>query len=188
MRLDFFKEGEEYERGTFKDSHGVVTITEITLDGEDATPLLTRLSNDMFELVARNPGESHHDIEYRARDEAGNERSLAVHVHPLGAAEPSYEVTLHPGWNLVSLPGTPAQPALHDVIPGTGLVTPVLSYQQGDWVSAVLDQDGTWRGKLQEITSGYGYWMFSIAPLTIAALIPAQDRRETLPTVSVAHG
>lgn len=187
VRLSFPEEAREYERGDFRDSHPTVTITEITLDGKDAMPLLTRLSGAVFELLAHNPGESRHDVEYTAADEAGNQRSFEVPVRPLGAGEPPYKVPLHPGWNLVSLPGTPARPALGDVVPSSGLVTPVLSYQQGDWVTAVLD-DGVWRGRLEEVAAGYGYWMFSIAHETIAVDIPEQERRETLPTVPVGHG
>ena len=78
--------------------------------------------------------------------------------------------------------------ALRDVVPATGFVTPVLSYQDGDWRSAVLGEDGSWRGRLEEIVAGYGYWMFSIAPQTIAVPIPAQERRETLTSVPVTHG
>ena len=151
-------------------------------------PLLTRLNSAAFELLAHNPAESHHDVEYRAVDEAGNERFFDVHVLPLGAEEPPYEVRLDPGWNLISLPGTPERPALGDVVPSRGLVTPVLSYQQGDWVTAVFDESGSWRGRLEEVTAGYGYWMFSIAHETIAVDIPEQERRETLPSVPVTHG
>ncbi len=167
--------------------HSTVTITEITLDGEDATHLLTRLNSGAFELLAHNPGESHHDVEYTAEDDAGNHEHFDVHVHPLGAEEPPYEVQLSPGWNLISLPGTPERPALSDVVPSRGLVTPVLSYQDGDWHTAILD-DGVWRGRLQEIVGGYGYWMFSIAAETIAVDIPDQERREKLPSVPVTHG
>ena len=188
VRLSFPEEGREYEQGGFRDSHATVTITEITLDGEDAMPLLTRLNSAAFELLAHNPTESHHDVEYRAVDEAGNERFFDVLVLPLGAEEPPYEVRLDPGWNLISLPGTPERPALGDVVPSRGLVTPVLSYQQGDWVTAVFDESGSWRGRLEEVTAGYGYWMFSIAHETIAVDIPEQERRETLPSVPVTHG
>ena len=187
VRLSFPEEAREYERGGYRDSHPAVTITEITLDGEDAMPLLTRLGSAAFELLAHNPGESHHEVEYTATDEAGNERFFEVDVRPLGAEEPPYEVQLHPGWNLVSLPGTPERPALGDVVPPRGFVTPVLSYQEGDWRTAILD-DGEWRGRLQEVAAGYGYWMFSIASETIAVDIPEQERRETLPTVPVTHG
>lgn len=187
VRLNFSKEAREYERGDFMDSYDTVTITEITLDGEDAMPLLTRLNSGAFELLARSPGESHHDVEYTAVDEAGNQEHFDVQVLPPGAEEPPYEVQLLPGWNLVSLPGTPELSALADVVPSRGLVTPVLSYQQGDWRTAILDE-GVWRGRLEEVVGGYGYWMFSIAPETIAVDIAEQERRETLPSVPVTHG
>ena len=188
VRFDFAEEGKEYARGGFKDSHNMVTIIEITLDGDDAMPLLTRLNGGEFELRAHYPGESHHDVEYRARDEAGNERFFDVHVHLLGAPEPPYEVDLSPGWNLISLPGTPENPALAEVVPSNGLITLALSYQQGDWRTAFLDANGSWRGRLEEVVGGYGYWLFSIASQTIAALIPDQEEQERLPSVPVTHG
>ena len=149
--------------------------------------LLTRLGGGAFELFVHNPSADLHEVEYKARDEAGNERSFDVHVHPLGAPEPPYEVDLSPGWNLISLPGTPASPALRDVVPSDGLVTPVLSYRQGDWVTAVLD-NGSWRGRLEEVTTGYGYWLHSIAAVTIRTPIPEQDERQRLPSVPVTPG
>ena len=188
VRLSFPKEAREYQRGGFGDSHPTVTITAMTLDGEDAMPLLTRLDGGAFELLAHNPGKSHHEVEYTAVDEAGNEEHFDVHVDPLGEGEPPYEVRLDPGWNLISLPGTPERPALGNVVPSRGLVTPVLSYQRGDWVTAILDESGSWRGRLEEVTAGYGYWMFAIAPETISTHIAEQERRETLPAVPVTHG
>lgn len=170
----------------FSDSHGTVHITEITLNGNDASARLSRVDDDQFAIQAGNLVQGRHEVTYTAVDEAGNEVEGEFRFSVL--ARGAYELKVSPGWNLISLPGTPADPSLGAVIPPFGGVTAVMSYQDGNWLTAALDQDGDWRGSLDRIEAGYGYWVFANRFDTLAPLIPEVEPTSVPQTVRVNHG
>ena len=194
----FADEGEEYAAcpvgdcgddnpdAEFSDSHGMVRITEVTLNGSDASDRLSRVDDAQFALVAGNLSQGRHEVAYTAVDEAGNEveGEFAFTVLARGA----YEVALSPGWNLISLPGTPADPSLSAVIPPGGGISVVMAYQDGNWLTATVDMDGSWRGSLNRIEAGYGYWVFATSFATLAPLIPETDPTSVPLTIRVNHG
>ena len=87
-----------------------------------------------------------------------------------------FKADLFPGWNLISLPGTPALPAVADVLPPTLAVNAVLGYRGGEWASTIRTSD-QWQGSLTEISGGYGYWIQTDAFESIEVAIP-QARHE----------
>ena len=197
----FSAEGEEYAlcpTGTnggcggdnpdveFSDSHAKVYITEITLNGSDASSRLSRVDDAQFALQAGNLAQGRHEVAYTAVDEAGNEAEgeFAFSVVARGA----YEIDISPGWNLVSVPGTPVDPSLNAVIPPSGGISAVMSYQDSNWLTAAVGEDGSWRGSLTEIEAGYGYWVFATSFATVAPLIPEPETTSLPPTVRVNHG
>ena len=79
-----------------------------------------------------------------------------------------YTVQLAQGWNLISFPGTPVQSDLGRVFPlGCG-VSVVLAYRNGDWETAVQEENGLWRGNLNAVQAGYGYWVHASQHTTFA--------------------
>ena len=170
----------------FSDSHGRVYITEITLNGGDASARLSRVDGAQFALQAGNLAQGRHEVAYTAVDEAGNEAEgeFAFSVVARGA----YEIDISPGWNLISVPGTPTDPSLNAVIPPNGGISAVMSYQDGNWLTAAVNEAGSWRGSLAEIEAGYGYWVFATSFATVAPLIPEPDTTSLPPTVRVNHG
>ena len=100
---------------------------------------------------------------------------------------PAYKVALRPGWNLISLPGTPADPAIGSVVSDDLSVKLVLGYQNGAWQTAIRD-GASWSGTLTTIGGGWGYWVQSTAFETISALIPDVDTSSNLPTIPVTQG
>ncbi|MXY59291.1 MAG: hypothetical protein F4Y96_02100, partial [Chloroflexi bacterium] len=167
MAMLFSAEGEEYAlcpTGTdggcggdnpdaeFSDSHAKVYITEITLNGGDASARLSRVDDAQFALQAGNLAQGRHEVAYKAVDEAGNEAEgeFAFSVVARGA----YEIDISPGWNLISVPGTPVDPSLNAVIPPSGGISAVMSYQDSNWLTAAVGEDGSWRGSLTEIEAG----------------------------------
>ncbi len=197
----FSAEGEEYAlcpTGTnggcggdnpdaeFSDSHAKVYITGITLNGGDASSRLSRVDDAQFALQAGNLAQGRHEVAYTAVDEAGNEAEgeFAFSVVARGA----YEIDISPGWNLISVPGTPVDPSLNAVIPPSGGISAVMSYQDGNWLTAAVGEDGSWRGSLTEIEAGYGYWVFATSFATVAPLIPEPETTSLPPTVRVNHG
>ena len=171
----------------FKDSHSKVTITEITLNGENAMAQLSRVSSTEFSLVLRDVEDAVYTVEYTAADDAGNEMDNGEFEFEKVAREP-YEVEVSPGWNLISLPASPLEPAIGDVLANNQYISPVLGYQEGDWITAIREDDGTWRGRLTEITGGYGYWVHARTFESIETMLAEVDPAGTLPTVPVTAG
>ena len=186
VKLSFGSEGKEYTVGTFKDSHARVTVTEIKLNDVSAMADLNRVSSTEFSLVTRDLAVGDYTVEYKAEDDAGNEYEDKFEFE-VKERQP-YEIDVQPGWNLVSLPATPLEPAIGDVLAGNGYITPVLGYQQGDWITAVREEDGTWRGRLTEIVGGYGYWVHARTFESIETMLAEADPAATLPTVPVTAG
>ncbi len=182
-----FECGNSNPGAEFKDSHSNVTITEITLNGENAMAQLSRVSATEFSLVLRDVEDAVYTVEYTAVDDAGNEMDNGEFEFEKVAREP-YEIEVSPGWNLVSLPATPLEPAIGDVLAGNQYISPVLGYQQGDWITAVREDDGTWRGRLTEIAGGYGYWVHARTFESIETMLSEVDPAGTLPTVPVTAG
>ena len=94
-----------------------------------------------------------------------------------------YTVPLAEGWNLISFPGTPAQSDLSSVFPRGCGVGVVLAYRNGDWETAVQEENGLWRGKLNAVQAGYGYWVRASqhTSLAIGPLVPSSSA--SLPNV-----
>ena len=168
------------------DSHASVTLGAVTLDGEavDASQQRTLGSSTyLVQLNGLSIGE--HELKYTATDELGNSVSDTVEfeIKPRAA----YKVALRPGWNLISLPGTPDDPAIGSVISDDLSVRLVLGYQGGAWQTAIREGAG-WSGTLTEISGGWGYWVQSTAFETISAVIFDADTSSTLPTIPVTQG
>lgn len=170
----------------FSDSHGMVRITDIKLNGSDASARLSRVDEGQFALQAGNLAQGRHKVEYTAVDEAGNEAEGEFGFSVL--ARGAYEIDISPGWNLVSVPGTPTDPSLSAVIPPGGGISAVMSYQDSNWLTAAVGEDGSWRGSLTRIEAGYGYWVFAASFATLAPLIPEPETTSLPPTVRVTHG
>ena len=101
------------------------------------------------------------------------------------AERPPYRIDLQAGWNLISFPGDPVDPALENVV-GESQVDMVLAYESGQWSAAVRNAEGGWR-----TTSGFttmsgvrGYWVHSSASETIDVTLTSSDARPTLETIA----
>ena len=172
------------------DSHASVTLGAVTLNGEavDASQIRTLGSNE-FLVQLSGLDIAKHELKHTATDELGNSASATVKFEV--KRRPAYKVALRPGWNLISLPGTPDDTAIGSVISdasGDDLsVKLVLGYQNGAWLTAIRDS-GAWNGTLTDITGGWGYWVQSTAFETISTQISDADTSSTLPTIPVTQG
>ena len=99
-----------------------------------------------------------------------------------------YEIELQPGWNLISFPGDPFNPAVGNVIGSDLRADTVLSYQNGEWVTSVKNDEGRWQGTLVDIRGGYGYWVKTTAVESIETVIPPILPTSNLPTVPIVSG
>ena len=201
VKLSFTAEGGEYDAcpededgdsdcasgvDAVEDSHDNVNVTEVTLNGENAMASLNRVNANEFSLVTRDLAVDTHTVTYTAVDDAGNEYEGEFEFD-VKERQP-YEIAVSPGWNLVSLPATPLEPAIDAVLADNQYISPVLGYQEGDWITAVREEDGTWRGRLTEIVGGYGYWVHARTFESIETMLSEVDPAGTLPTVPVTAG
>ena len=170
----------------FSDSHAGVTIAAVTLDDNDAMGQLSRVNASKFALLASDLALGVHEVEYMAIDDAGNVATFEF-TFSVVEREP-YELNVQPGWNLISFPGTPGDPSLGGVIPSGARISPVLAYQDGDWLTAVVNSEGMWGGNLKRFEAGFGYWLLATTYATLNPLIPEHERTDTPLTAPVRHG
>ena len=169
----------------FGDSHSAVEITSITLNGNDVSGQTAAVSNRKYTLAARDLATGAYELKVTGRDDVGNEVKDSYKFDVV--ARKPYELDLTPGWNLVSLPGTPLDSSIGAVMGDSMQASIVLAYQDDAWLTAVND-NGTWRGTLTDIVGGYGYWVQTTAFESISALIPETDTSSVLPTAQVIKG
>ena len=176
IRIEFTAEGPEYASGSSAaadfDSHDIVTITSASLDAVDITPLATT-DNKSFLHKATGLTVGDHTVKVKAMDTAGNEKEFTGTVKVTARAD--FSLPLNPGWNLVSIPGEPADAAIDTVIPPTHPVSTVLTYDPsvpGGWLTAVRGGDGLWAGTLDTISAGRAYWVLTNSFEAIKVNIP----------------
>ena len=156
-------ENSEYAEDNFDD----IVVTSFVLDGVDLTDSVKTTDNQSFLVSLESISIGDHTAEVQAVDQAGNvfEDTLEIDFE-VNDRDP-FEKRLSPGWNLVSLPGEPADSNIAAVFgPGVEVRT-VYSYDPvipGGWMVAVRETlDSDWQGDLTEITGQHGYWVLSDA-------------------------
>ena len=194
ISIEFTDEGTEYKSGSAGaadfDLHNTVTITSATLDAVDITPLAST-DDKKFLYKASDLVEGDHTVKVKAKDVAGNEKEFTGTVKV--TARSDFSLPLNPGWNLVSLPGEPANAAIDTVIPPTHPVSTVLTYDPsvpGGWLTAVRGGDGNFVGTLDTISANRAYWMLTNSFEAIKVNIPrlASGAAVLPPTISIVTG
>ncbi|MXY47091.1 MAG: cadherin repeat domain-containing protein [Chloroflexi bacterium] len=156
-------ENSEYAEDSFDD----VVVTSFVLDGVDITDSVRTTDDQTFLVTLENIGLGDHEVEIQAMDQAGNELEDTLEIDFEVSDRDPFEKRLSPGWNLISLPGEPADSSIASVIgPGVEVRT-VYTYNPivpGGWQVAVRETlDSEWQGDLTEITGQRGYWILSDA-------------------------
>ena len=156
-------ENSEYAEDNFDD----IVVTSFVLDGVDITDSVKTTDNQSFLVSLESISIGDHTAEVQAVDQAGNvfEDTLEIDFE-VNDRDP-FEKRLSPGWNLVSLPGEPADSSIAAVFgPGVEVRT-VYSYDPvipGGWMVAVRETlDSDWQGDLTDINGQHGYWVLSDA-------------------------
>ena len=160
------------------DSFTTVTLTKAELTNPDLTTtdlLATFVSADNIEYIwaASNLALGVYMLTVSGEDTAGN--TITDKVMDFTIKErAAFEVALRPGWNMVSLPGAPADPDINAVIT-TADVDVVLSYDPsvpGGWLTAVRDGNGNLAGTLTTISGATALWVHTSSFAPIEANIP----------------
>jgi hypothetical protein len=168
-------EAEDSEYGS--DTFAGVTLTSAELDGDDVLDSASSADGTKWLIAIRDISVGDHSLVVEAEDAAGNalvDEEFTIEFTVTERA--AFEVSLNPGWNLVSFPGTPAVAAIDDVI-GDTPVTTVYSYDPsvpGGWLVAVRgDETEPFSGNLTTVSPVRGYWMLTDSFEGVAVDIPA---------------
>ncbi len=195
ITIDFAAEGKEYpdDAGVDVDSHGTVTIVSATLkspdtDAMDIAGSLATTDNVIFLYKASDLAKGNHKVTVKATDDAGNEEEFENTVK-IVEREP-FSLKLKPGWNLVSLPGTPTNTSINAVIPADHPANTILSYDaEGGWMTAIRSEDGIWLGTLMTVDSTRAYWIQTDSFEAIKVDIPRISAGTSVPpTISLMAG
>lgn len=190
ITIDFAAEGKEYmdNNDVDLDSHGDVTVVSASLGDMDITESLVTTDNVIFLYKASDLAKGNHTVKVKAMDSAGNEEEFEATVK-IVEREP-FSLKLKPGWNLVSLPGTPTNTSLNAVIPADHPASTILSYDaEAGWTTAIRSEDGTWIGTLMTIDANRAYWIQTDTFDPIAVDIPRISAGTSVPpTIMLAEG
>jgi len=177
IRLIF--DEDEYVGDTYK----TVTLTKAELTKPDATTedllaSFTTADNIEFIWSATDLALGAYTLKISATDEALN--ALTDSALAFTVAKRTVSIALRPGWNLVSLPDSPAadKRGVNDVIT-TDKVDVVLTYDSkaNNWFRAVRQADGTLglpgsALELVTIEASKGYWVHSTDIVTLTVDVP----------------
>ena len=180
------------------DSYTTVTLTKAVLTDPDdvETDILALMSTTdnktFFYRPAADMAIGEHTLTVSADDTAGNS-ATDVSAKITITARALTEVALLPGWNLVSIPGTPADTAIDVVITPTEIDT-VLTYDAsiaGGWLTAIRDtESGVFAGTLTDITATQAYWVHTTndEPIKVDIAGVEAGAASVPPALSLAKG
>jgi len=162
------------------DSHKTVTLTSATVkvtfkDGTSETTTydvstdVTTPDSKRYTLPILAPKVGVYTLTIKAEDAAGNNNLKAptaasaqslVYNFEVKAASP-VKLKLSPGWNLISLPFQPSNPAINSVIPATHPIDLVMSYDNVTqvWLVSRRGSDGLFGGDVSVMTSTTAYFV-----------------------------
>ena len=177
------------------DTYGRLTIVTATLDGTDISDDLNPNSDgNIFQYHLDGMAEGEYTLEITVRDEAGNQNA-AAHKGTIKIIERKpYKLTLNPGWNLVSLPGQPADTDINEVISADHPIDAVATYDPmvpGTWLTSLESGDGTFDGTVETIQAGLAYWIRTTSFQALEVDIPKPTPGATttlLPTIPISQG
>ena len=185
ISIDWSNEGSEYAG----DTHKKVTLTALTLDGEDVLDRAATSDNRSFILTTSGLDLGEHEIEVNGMDESGNDLDDNHEITFTVKARPSTEIGLKPGMNLISLPGSPVDTAINSVVT-LSQVSAISTYDaaSGTWLSATRDDSGNLSGDLTGIDAQHAYWVSTTSFDPIEVDIPSQGFANVPPAISLVEG
>ena len=177
VTVDFEQEGKEYmgdgqktveltsAKLKFTAPDGAVTNRTFNLTTEVSSP-----DNIKFTIPLLNAKIGNYELEVKARDQAGNVRLIDNRASPASAMKADWDVIapspvdikLSPGWNLVSLPFQPANPAINSVINANHPADIVMTFDNASQVWLVSRRDaetGDFVGDIPVMTASTAYFI-----------------------------
>ena len=163
-----------------------VTVTELTVDGEDVLGDLDSVGDNRFLYWPEALAFGTHKVEFDARDAADNEPSGNTSFEFDVTARDPFVIDLTAGWNAVSFPANPIDTAL-DAVFTEEAIDRVVGWNPlsatGPW-SIASRIDGVWTtsanfAPLTDVVVRYGYWVHSMAFVEQSVDLKGQLDRES---------
>ena len=183
------------------DSHNGVTLTKLSITDSAgvSTDLLGQegsVDADSFIVALSDLAKGTYTVHVNGTDAAGNSLSKDYAYALSVVARAPFAVNLSPGFNLISVPGDPANPSLDAVLPSSHPATTVLAFAptdpNGPWLTATraagMDWSDNASNTLSEIQAGSGYWVETNAFVGLSTLINERSAAAVPPTYGVLSG
>ncbi|MBS19741.1 MAG: hypothetical protein CL733_01770, partial [Chloroflexi bacterium] len=180
------------------DTYTTVTLTKAELKDPAGTKtdvlanMSTSDSKNFFYRPTEDLAYGDFTLTVSAKDAAGNEQVNKVGRFTVKQRALT-KVSLLPGWNLISLPGTPTNTAINTVMASTPKAETILTYDPtvaGGWLSAVRDSSGTLSGTLGAVDAARAYWVYTTNNDPIKVDIPGYEggAQQLPPAISLVKG
>ena len=183
VSLETLSDGSVKADGTVvgKDKIEVTGTTEVDTASVQSSDQITHVVA-LTELALGN-----YRLQVDFADKAGNTGDFG-YVFRITAPAPA-EVTVVPGWSLVSIPGTPQELSIGYVLEGSA-VTDVwsLNNETKVWEFARQDENGEWMGTLTQIVDGRAYFVRSTTFDPISVLTTRFSPQRTPAQYTVTNG
>ncbi len=213
VTVDFSNEGLARGKEYHRDGYRTVELTSAKLkvsfaDGTSETTTfnlttdVTTPDNVKFTIPVLNPQIGTYELTLQAEDSAGNVRTDSAGTTPQDLkatwkviSPRPVNVELAPGWNLVSLPFQPANPAINSVIPSTHPADIVMTFDNASQVWLVSRRDaetGQFVGDINVMTASTAYFIrtenFSPIRMLRPPLATAAAAPPPPPAITVVEG
>ena len=170
VTIDFAGETGEYAGDSYRTVD--LTLAELTITFKDGTSEKTTFNlttdvnspdNIQFTVALLNPKVGNYSLKVQATDSAGNKSGTAGHVSrwEVVSARP-VPINLQPGWNMISLPFQPGNPAINSVIPSTHPADIVMTFDgpTQTWLVSRRDaESGLFSGDIAVMTASTAYFV-----------------------------
>ena len=165
---------------------------EVRIDGDDVPS--SRISSSSASAFVYQPATDldfdTYRIEVRATDLAGNEGSFDA-FNLVIEERGDFIVGLSAGWNLISFPSDPINPAVNSVFSNDAVQTvstfDAANFRNGDMQANRSAATGNFSGSLTSVRAGLAYWVFADNPtdLEVALLGPSSASNAARPGLTV---
>ena len=165
---------------------------EVRIDGDDVPS--SRISSSSASAFVYQPATDldfdTYRIEVRATDLAGNEGSFDT-FNLVIEERGDFIVGLSAGWNLISFPSDPINPAVNSVFSNDTVQTvstfDAANFRNGDMQANRSAATGNFSGSLTSVRAGLAYWVFAENPtdLEVALLGPSSASNTARPGLTV---
>ena len=142
-----------------------VNLASVIFDGEEIVDEFEVVKSNEFVYWPLSMNQGHHSVEVEARDSAGNETDFEFHFETTQRGD--FVLPLVAGWNAVSVPSDPIDPATESVFTNPAIEV-VISWDpdsfESPWAISLRDGD-SWEpvigSGVPEIVARRGYWVKS---------------------------